>query len=138
MSCYVSRSTKALRTSSDVQVQRMPVYYSGAFLQQCFSVHPLTLNLKVMERLDQVDISCLSCRLKHRIVATAVVHEPADERRTSRSALEKLVRCAEGHPSEVRVSNVDVMRDNMALRCRECRKTYRLTVARFETHQKDR
>lgn len=116
----------------------MAVYYSGAFLQQCFSVHPLTLNLKVVERLDQVDISCLSCHLKHRIVASAVVHEPVDERQPPRNALDKLVRCAEGHPAEVRVSNVDVMRDNMALRCRECRKTYRLTVARFETYQKDR
>lgn len=116
----------------------MPIYYSGAFLQQCFSVHPMTLNLKGLERLEQMDISCASCRLQHRIVASAVGHESLDERRSYQSALEGLARCAEGHPAEVRVSNVDVMHDSMALRCRECRKTYRINVASFETHQKDR
>ena len=50
----------------------MSVFKSGAFLQQCFSVHPLTLNLKIVTPPDLVGVFCTNCRMKHRMIIRQV------------------------------------------------------------------
>ena len=40
---------------------------SGAFLQQCWSVHPLCLTVKRVEPERIVVLTCSSCRMVHRV-----------------------------------------------------------------------
>ena len=48
------------------------VIRSGAFLQQCWSVHPLCLTVKRVEPDRIVVLTCSSCRMVHRVTADAV------------------------------------------------------------------
>src|SRR4026208_869687 len=45
---------------------------SGAFLQQCWSVHPLCLTVKRVEPERIVVLTCSSCRMVHRVAAHSV------------------------------------------------------------------
>jgi len=120
------------------------VFRSGAFVQQCFAVHPLCLSLKRTSA-EQILLACSSCNMTHRLTLrsiTSPVHlaaveaqpppAPADEGR----AAERLLHCATAHPAAVRVRALDVLEDAAGLRCAECRRLYDLDIASFETHQK--
>jgi hypothetical protein len=45
---------------------------SGAFLQQCWSVHPLCLTVKRIEADRIVVLTCSSCRMVHRVTAVMI------------------------------------------------------------------
>ena len=45
---------------------------SGAFLQQCWSVHPLCLMVKRIEPERIVVLTCSSCRMVHRVTTGAI------------------------------------------------------------------
>ena len=45
---------------------------SGAFLQQCWSVHPLCLTVKRVEPERIVVLTCSSCRMVHRVTTQSV------------------------------------------------------------------
>jgi hypothetical protein len=120
------------------------VFKSGAFIQQCFAVHPLCLNLKSLHLPDSVVLRCTSCNMLHRLTLRAVVlrvsavHavEEAAEAREERSAAAHLEECAAAHSAAIAVRAMDVVRETAGLRCGECRKLYELDVTTFETHQR--
>ena len=117
-----------------------PIFKSGAFVQQCFSVHPLCLTVKRLAPPDHLVLSCTSCQLAHRLTLRSLrsrlpgQNEPAGE--AGDSAFDRLAGCVETHRAALGVSAVDVVRDAAEIRCAECRKLFVLDVALFETHQR--
>ncbi|SRR6266540_3407540 len=113
----------------------MPTIKTGAFVQQCFSSHPLSLNLKGVTPPDRFVVVCVNCGMRHRLTWRSVM-TPSGEGRT-REGAEDFGKCAAAHPADLRVSAVDVMTDAAKLRCGECRRTYAFEVSVFETYRKE-
>lgn len=117
-----------------------PIYSSGAFLQQCFSVHPLCLNVKKLSAPSHLLLSCSSCRLSHRLTIRSVnSHLPGQDQPTERPgppAFDHLTACIEAHQAALGVNAIDVVRDTAGIRCAECRRVFNLDVSLFETHQR--
>ena len=116
---------------------------SGAFLQQCWSVHPLCLTVKRVEPDRIVVLTCTSCRMVHRVTADAVTRKAsAMESSSSESGpaqpdgLVALKTCLGTHAPALSVREMDVFQDAVWLRCAECRAQFDLAVSQFETHQK--
>jgi hypothetical protein len=119
------------------------VIRSGAFLQQCWSVHPLCLTVKRVEPDRIVVLTCSSCRMVHRVTADAVTRKAsAVEPPTPESGpvppdgLVALKTCLGSHAPALSVREMDVFQDAVWLRCAECRAQFDLAVSQFETHQK--
>ena len=120
------------------------VYKSGAFIQQCFAVHPLCLNLKSLHLPGSVIIRCTSCNMLHRLTLRAValrvsaVHAVGEEAEASenRPAAAHLEKCAAAHSAALSVRAMDVVREEAGLRCGECRKMFDLEIVSIETHQR--
>jgi hypothetical protein len=120
------------------------VFKSGAFIQQCFAVHPLCLNLKSLHLPSGLVLRCTSCNMLHRLTLRALVlrvsavHAVEDETAAGdeRAAAAHLEECAAAHPAALAVRAMDVVRETAGLRCGECRKLYELDVTAFETHQR--
>ena len=115
----------------------MPTFKSGAFAQQCFSAHPLSLSFKALTPPDRVVVECVNCHMRHRFTVRALLTRAAEAGGPEREATGDLSVCAVEHPGELRVSAIDVMTDSVKLRCGGCRKAYSITVATFETYRKD-
>lgn len=113
----------------------MGVFKSGAFLQQCFSVHPLTLNLKLVTPPDLVGVVCANCRMKHRLTIQQVVPQEMEGTTIGEEGMLSFQYCSKIHPEDVRISLVDVVKNSVEFRCRPCRRTYQLEVSMIETHQ---
>ncbi len=120
------------------------VFKSGAFIQQCFAVHPLCLNLKSLHLPNGVVIRCTSCNMLHRLTLRTVVLRVSAVRaaddaaggRDERPASAQLEECAAAHPAAIGVRVMDVVRDEAGLRCGECRKMFDLEIVSIETHQR--
>jgi hypothetical protein len=120
------------------------VYKSGAFIQQCFAVHPLCLNLKSLHLPNSIVIRCTSCNMLHRLTLRALtlrvsaVHavEDATDARADHPAAAHLEACAAAHSAAIGVRAMDVVREEAGLRCGECRKMYDLDILSIETHQR--
>ena len=41
----------------------MATFKSGAFAQQCFSAHPLSLSFKALMPPDRVVVECINCHM---------------------------------------------------------------------------
>ena len=113
----------------------MNVIKSGAFLQQCFSVHPLSLSLKLVTPPELIGVVCTNCRMKHRMTLRQVADPATQQFDSPTDGLETLATCAQTHPKDVRISLVDVVHDSVELRCRSCGRTHLLTIGQFETQQ---
>jgi hypothetical protein len=116
---------------------------SGAFLQQCWSVHPLCLTVKRVEPERIVVLTCSSCRMVHRVTTGAITRQASaadsssSEPKPAKSdELAALKICLGAHASALSLREMDVFQDALWLRCAECRAQYDLTVSQFETHQK--
>ncbi|MDP1770285.1 MAG: hypothetical protein Q8L74_15970 [Nitrospirota bacterium] len=116
---------------------------SGAFLQQCWSVHPLCLKVKRVESERIVVLTCSSCRMVHRVTTDAVTRQDATGDSTSPvidpaqpDGIPALKICMGTHVAALSVREMDVFEDALWVRCAECRAQYNLTVSQFETHQK--
>lgn len=122
------------------------VIRSGAFLQQCWSVHPLCLIVKRIAADCTVVLLCSSCRSGHHLRCDSVVHEPAalsDQPDRPGSAAEgdgnglaQLAACIAAHRPALSLREMDVFEDRATIRCAECRCHYALAVSAFEMHQK--
>ena len=119
------------------------VIRSGAFLQQCWSVHPLCLAVKRVEPDRVVVLTCSSCRMVHRVTTDAVTRkasamEPssAEPEYAQPDGLGALKTCLGSHAPALSVREMDVFQDAVWLRCAECRAQFNLAVSQFETHQK--
>ena len=116
---------------------------SGAFLQQCWSVHPLCLTVKRVEPDRIVVLTCSSCRMVHRVTADAVTRKASAVESSSLESgpaqpdgLVALKTCLSTHAPALSVREMDVFQDAVWLRCAECRAQFDLAVSQFETHQK--
>ena len=120
-----------------------PIFRSGAFIQQCFSVHPLCLSIKRLALPEQIIITCSSCNLAHRLtVRSSAIRSPARQRAVAQrtggdlAGVDHLTPCVESHRPAVAICSVDVLQDAIGFRCAECRKRFEFDVAVFETHQR--
>lgn len=119
-------------------------FQSGAFVQQCFAVHPLCLALKRIDDQGRLVVGCTSCRMMHLMTADQVVGRvaavplggEADRPNAMPTAKESLESCLRAHPVSVTIRELDVIRDTVGLRCGECRRMFDLQVSAFESLQK--
>ena len=117
---------------------------SGAFLQQCWSVHPLCLTVKRVEPDRIVVLTCSSCRMVHRVTAVAITRQASAVESSSSpesggaqpDGLVALKTCLGTHAPALSVREMDVFQDAVWIRCAECRAQFDMTVSQFETHQK--
>jgi hypothetical protein len=117
---------------------------SGAFLQQCWSVHPLCVTVKRMADDRTVVLTCSSCKSAHYLTLGIVVPKnPAAHEATEGSHMSKevsgeslLSSCIMTHQASITLREMDVFEDLVLLRCANCRRYYELTVSSFETHQR--
>jgi hypothetical protein len=116
---------------------------SGAFLQQCWSVHPLCLTVKRVEPERILVLTCSSCRMVHRVTTDSVARyvstgdSSAPEPDTAQpDGLVTLKICLSAHAPALSLREMDVFQDALWVRCAECRAQYDLVVSQFETHQK--
>lgn len=119
---------------------------SGAFLQQCWSVHPLCVAVKRMVENHTLILSCSSCRFVHHLAFSAIVakasvglsepDQPSKNRATEAEGLTRLTGCLETHAPALSLREMDVFEDRALIRCADCRRHYALTVTAFETHQR--
>jgi hypothetical protein len=122
------------------------VFRSGAFLQQCWSVHPLCVGVRRLTAENQLAMACTSCRFAHYVTLGSVVlgssgaseepAQPGDRSEPSSDARTRLARCLEAHAAALSLREMDVFEDLIVIRCAECRRQYALAVTAFETHQK--
>jgi hypothetical protein len=116
---------------------------SGAFLQQCWSVHPLCVAVKRMGEDRTVVLSCSSCKSAHYLAVGTVVQmdsaaqgEAAGDHAHGKASGELLLgACLTAHRASVTLREMDVFQNLVLLRCADCRRQYALHVAAFETHQ---
>ena len=111
------------------------VFQSGAFLQQCFSVHPLSLSFKLFTLPDTIGIFCINCKSRHRLTVGTITRIIGDAEWSEEGASAKLGSCVNHHQEALHVTEVSVDRDIVQFRCRECRAGFQATVSLFETYQ---
>ncbi len=117
---------------------------SGAFLQQCWSVHPLCVAVKRMGDDRRLVLSCSSCKSGHYLTvglvtskdATASDFVAAGQTGQAVTGEELLGACIVTHRSAITLREMDVFQDLVLLRCADCRRHYTVQVSVFETHQK--
>ncbi len=117
---------------------------SGAFLQQCWSVHPLCVAVKRMGDDRRLVLSCMSCKSGHYLTVGLVTQK--DSTASDLVAVgqigqevtgeELLNACIVTHRSAITLREMDVFQDLVLLRCADCRRHYTVQVSAFETHQK--
>ena len=120
------------------------VIRSGAFLQQCWSVHPLCVTVKRMTDEYAVVLFCSSCKSAHYLTTNTVISKGSSAQRMSEEDIlrdelpgeEFLKACVSTHPASLSLREMDVFQDLVRLRCADCRRLYDLSVATFETRQK--
>ena len=113
----------------------MSVHKSGAFLQQCFSVHPLCLNVKLVSPPQIVGVLCTNCLMRHRLTLPEASVSSEETIGIDSHELVRLQECVQSHPKDVRVSLVHIEQSAVEFRCGSCHRNYVLDVAIFETHQ---
>ena len=117
---------------------------SGAFLQQCWSVHPLCVTVKRMTNERAVVLSCSSCKSVHYLTIATVTSKAssvqqmagADVLRDEPPGEEFLKACVSTHQASLTLREMDVFQDLVRMRCADCRRLYELTVESFETRHK--
>jgi len=117
---------------------------SGAFLQQCWSVHPLCVTVKRMVEDRVLVLSCSSCKFAHHLTLGMVVPKDSPAQGTIEGGHgnaecfgESLLNaCITTHRASITLREMDVFQDVVLLRCADCRRHYELTVSAFETRQR--
>ncbi len=111
------------------------VFRSSAFLQQCFSVHPLSLTVKMLTLPDTVGIACSHCKSRHRLTIGPITHSIGKLEMCEEGAATGLATCVTSHRAALHVTEVCAERDLIQFRCRECKAGFQATVSLFETYQ---
>jgi ribosomal protein L33 len=117
---------------------------SGAFLQQCWSVHALCVTVRRMTDERAVVLSCSSCKSAHYLTVATVTSKVSSAQqmagegalRDELSGEECLKACVSTHYASLTLREMDVFQDLVRLRCADCRRQYELTVSAFETRHK--
>ena len=116
---------------------------SGAFLQQCWSVHPLCVTVRRLADDRTLTLACSSCKSVHHLTVDMVVPKESAAGETGGGSAKMehsgealLGACVTAHQTSITLREMDVFQDLVLLRCADCRRHYELTVASFETHQR--
>ncbi|MBH0201797.1 MAG: hypothetical protein HP496_05725 [Nitrospira sp.] len=117
---------------------------SGAFLQQCWSVHPLCVTAKRMTDENALVLICSSCKSAHYLTVAAVTSQASSAQHMAGegtlqdepSGEEFLKACVSTHHASLTLREMDVFQDLVRLRCADCRRLYELMVSAFETRHK--
>lgn len=114
---------------------------SGAFLQQCWAVHPLCIAVTRMAGERTLVLACSSCQMAHHVALGMVVPKESASavpgRPPGQALGESLLGgCVQTHQSALTLREMDVFQDRIVLRCADCRRHYDVTVTAFETHRK--
>ncbi|ALA57018.1 hypothetical protein [Nitrospira moscoviensis] len=117
---------------------------SGAFLQQCWSVHPLCVQIKRMAGDRTLVLICTSCKSAHHLALGMVTPQESAAQAPTGSAAggaadrgaALLTDCVARHQAALTLRDMDVFQDLVRFRCAECRRHYEVTVSSFETHQR--
>lgn len=122
------------------------VIRSGAFLQQCWSVHPLCVTVKRIADDGTVVLLCSSCRSAHHLQCASVAARPSATQSEGDATasvvagqaggLSQLTACIAAHRPALSLREMDVFEDRVLIRCADCRRHYDLAVSVFETHNK--
>jgi hypothetical protein len=120
------------------------VIRSGAFLQQCWSVHPLCVTVRRMTDERAVVLSCSSCKSAHYLTVEQITSNNSSAPRVAGgeglqeepSGEVLLQACVSAHHAALSLREMDVFQNLVRLRCADCRRLYELSVAAFETRQK--
>ncbi len=111
------------------------VFHSGAFLQQCFSVHPLSLRVKRLTLPDTMGIVCVHCQSKHRLTLGSITRIIGDSEMRENGVAEELAACVDNHRDALHVTEVRMERDIIQFRCRECKTRFQAMARLWETYQ---
>lgn len=120
------------------------VIRSGAFLQQCWAVHPLCVTVKRMTEENVVVLLCSSCKSAHHLSIAAVTSIASSIQQVAGEAAlqdeppgeDFLKACAAAHVASLTLREMDVFQDLVRLRCADCRRLYDLSISGFETRHK--
>ena len=120
------------------------VIRSGAFLQQCWSVHPLCVTVKRMTEENVVVLLCSSCKSAHHLSIATITSMASSAQpvagdadlRAEPPGEDYLKACAAAHAASLTLREMDVFQDLVRLRCADCRRLYDLIVSAFETRHK--
>ena len=120
------------------------VIRSGAFLQQCWSVHPLCVTVKRMTEENAVVLLCSSCKSAHYLSIATVTAIASSAQQAAVEVASRgeppgedyLKACVAAHAASLTLREMDVFQDLVRLRCADCRRLYDVTVLAFETRQK--
>ena len=122
------------------------VYRSGAFLQQCWSVHPLCVAVRRITTDNQLALACTSCRFAHYVRLGSLIRDhsggsvktaaPEESLKAQSDVQARLSSCLETHAAALSLREMDVFAELLVIRCAECRRHYAWAVTGFETHQK--
>ena len=119
------------------------IYKSGAFIQQCFAVHPRCLDFKSVHLPDRLVMTCTSCKMQHHLALRSIAAKSSaladspdlSPKSIERAAVDLLGECLKAHVHSVTIRAMDVIQDVVGLRCRDCRRLFDLDITSFESHQ---
>jgi hypothetical protein len=135
---------KPVAVSPLIEAIMAQVIRSGAFLQQCWSVHPLCVTVKRMTEENAVVLLCSSCKSAHHLSIASVASIASSAQQEAEEAVLRanplgedfLKACVAAHAASLTLREMDVFQDLVRLRCADCRRLYDVTVATFETRYK--
>ncbi|MCI0527073.1 MAG: hypothetical protein L0Y56_06480 [Nitrospira sp.] len=108
----------------------MSTSMSPAFLQQCFEIHRKSLSLKQIKDARML-ILCTECKLHHTL--TVQSKAVSGTHPSSQPIVPPFTQCAANHLSAINIHKVDVVQDNVDLRCTQCQRTDAFTITQCET-----
>jgi hypothetical protein len=101
-------------------------FKSGAFLKQCFEVHPLDIQCERIEASSILVFYCRQCDISSRATLPEDVGTDDEIQRF-------LGRCAASHPQALRLQGMEIETSELRLYCNTCRASQRLTQLSFES-----
>ncbi len=111
------------------------IHKSGAFLQQCFSVHPLSLSVKMLTLPDKMGIACVNCKFRHRLTIKNFSRIIGNLASFDEGAATSLESCISQHQEAIHVTEVNVGKDIVQFRCRHCKTGFQVDITLYETYQ---
>jgi hypothetical protein len=84
---------------------------------------------------DKLGIACVNCNSRHRLTIGTISRIIGDSESSEEGAAVGLESCVTQHRPALQVTEVNVDRDIIQVRCRECKMGFQTTVSLYETYQ---
>ena len=111
------------------------IFKSGAFLQQCFSVHPLSLSVKMLTLPDKIGITCVNCKSRHRLTFSTLTRITGNSESMENREAKIFESCVTEHHNALHITEVSVERNIVKFRCRLCKINFQTSILVYETYQ---